>query len=153
MHYFQGPGPAPGGVTPTFTNVRYTWLFDDTALVVATVATLGFAVLAARPWIERRRMNLAAASTAPPFSIPSSFVIVAVGIMLIGACTTIYPYGTSHFASTEGEARFVSVVFPMYIAGGYLLRRRPGLLFWVLGFSVAAALLFQALYNLGYWVT
>jgi hypothetical protein len=153
LHYFQGPGPAPGGVTPTFTNVRYTWLFDDTALFVATVATVGFVVLAARPWLERRRLDPAPAATAPPFSIPSPFVIVAVGIMLIGACTTIYPYGASHFASTEGEARFVSVVFPIYIAGGYLLRRRPALLFWVLGFSVAAALLFQALYNLGYWVT
>jgi hypothetical protein len=153
LHYFQGPGPAPGGVTPTFTNVRYTWLFDDTALVVAAIATIGFAVLAARPWLERRRLGPAPASTPAPFSIPSSFLIIAVGIMLIGACTTIYPYGASHFASTEGEARFVSVVFPIYIAGGYLLRRRPALLFWVLGSSVAAALLFQALYNLGYWVT
>jgi mannosyltransferase PIG-V len=154
MQFFRGPGPAPGGAYPTFANIKYTWLFNDVAMIVATLLTIYVVYVAVHPLVapsaHRHRVPI---SLSQPFSVPSSFVVVAVGVILIAACTTIDPYGTSHFSSTEGEARFVSTCFPMYIAGGYLVARRLGLLAWVLGSSIAFALLFQALYNLGYWVT
>jgi hypothetical protein len=37
--------------------------------------------------------------------------------------------------------------------GAYALSRRTGLLMWALGLSVAVTLLFQGLFNLGYWIT
>jgi Mannosyltransferase (PIG-V) len=152
--FFQGPGPAPGGPYPTFANIKYVWLLNDAAMIVAAVLTLYLLVVAAQPVVAsvvRRRGGTILSSQ--PFSVPSSFVVVAVGIVLIAACTTIYPYGDSHFYSTEGEARFVSTCFPMYVAGGYLATKRFGVLAWVLAASIVFAILFQGLYNLGYWVT
>ncbi len=43
-------------------------------------------------------------------------MVVAVGIVLIAACTAIYPYGNTPFYSTEGATRFVSTCFPCYRA-------------------------------------
>jgi hypothetical protein len=151
--FFHGPGPAPGGLYPTFANIKYVWLLNDVAMIVAAVLTVYLIVVAAQPFVGsvlRRRGG--AILSAQPFSVPSSFVIVAVGIVLIAACTTIYPYGDSHFYSTEGEARYMSTCFPMYVAGGYLAARRLGVLVWILASSIMFAIFFQALYNLGYWV-
>lgn len=152
--YFKGPGPAPGSPIPTFANIKYVWLLDDVAMIVAALLTVYVVAVAARPLIAAviRRRGWPILS-AQPFSVPSSFVVVAVGIVLIAACTTIYPYGNTPFYSTEGAARFVSTCFPMYVAGGYLVTKRLGLLAWVVAASVVLAILFQALYNLGYWVT
>jgi Mannosyltransferase (PIG-V) len=152
-HFFQGPGPPPGGTIPTYANIKYVWLLDDAALVIAAVLVIGLVVLAARPLWAPARVDLIEGERPSTISIPAPFVVVGVGILLIAACTTIYPYGTSTFASTEGEARFVSVIFPIYMVGAYALRRRTGLLLWALGLSVAVTLLFQGLFNLGYWIT
>ena len=156
--FFVGPGPSTGGPDVTYANLKYVWILDDVALALAGVLTVVLVWLAVRPRLSARSGT---GAHAPPrlavprtgVSIPASFLVVTLGIVLIAACTTIYPYGSSTFASTEGEARFVSVVFPLFLAAGYLLRRRPGLLVWVVGLSAAAALLFQALYNFGYWMT
>jgi hypothetical protein len=151
--FFQGPGPPSGGAQPTYINIKYVWLLDDAALVIATVLVVGLVVLAARPLWAPAPVDLIAVERPSTISIPAPFVIIGVGILLIAACTTIYPYGSTTFASTEGEARFVSVIFPIYMVGAYALRRRTGLLLWAVGLSVALALLFQGLFNLGYWVT
>jgi hypothetical protein len=86
-------------------------------------------------------------------SVPLPFIVTAVVIVLIAACTTISPYALPTYASSEGEARFVAVAMPLYLSGALLVRRRPALICFALGGCVVAALLFQALYNLGYWVT
>ncbi len=152
--FFQGPGPAPGGQYPTFANIKYVWLLNDAAMILAALLTAYVVVVAARPFVASVMRRHGGPILSPqPFSVPSSFVVVSVGIVLIAACTTIYPYGSSQFYSTEGAARFVSTCFPMYVAGGYLATRRFGLLAWVVASSVMFAILFQALYNLGYWVT
>lgn len=152
--FFKGPGPAPGGPNPTFANVKDVWLFNDAAMILAGLLTVYVAAVAARPLVAAlvRRRGWPILS-AQPFSVPSSFVVVAVGIVLIAACTSVYPYGNTLLYSTEGEARYLSTCFPIYVAGGYLATKRLGLLAWVVASSVVLAILFQAMYNLGYWFT
>jgi hypothetical protein len=154
-HFFVGPGPAPGGTIPTYSNIRWMWLLDDASLILAGVLT--FVLLGM--WLSRsgprhatdRRTGLIEVSERAP--IPVSFVVVTSVIVLLAACTTISPYGLSTFASSEGEARFVSVATPIYVAGALLIRRYASVICWVIGASVILALVYQALYNLGYWVT
>ena len=67
--------------------------------------------------------------------------------MLISVSTTIYPYGPTRFYSTEAEARFVSVVFPMYVGITLLLSRWLGILLFVVAAFAASALFLQALFN------
>lgn len=134
--FFVGSGPAPSSPNVTYANIRAIWLLDDAMLLVASLFTLYLVVR-----LVRSR------------DIPVSWVVVSVVIVGIAACTTIYPYGSTHFASTEAEARFVSVAIPLFGAVSLWLRRRPGLTTVMLGTSIVAALFFQALYNLGYWVT
>ena len=150
--FFKGPGPSSGGTVPTFSNVKYAWVFDDVSLICATGLTVVLVVTAARPLLDRRSGRSKHAARTDHVSIPSSFVTISVGVVLTAASTSIYPFG-SNFYSTDSEARFVSVAFPLYIVAAALMRRRTGLAVWVLGFSVAGALLFQALFNLGYWIT
>jgi hypothetical protein len=104
-------------------------------------------------WVAYRRRPAGLRSVPVAATIPASWLVVAVVIVLIAACTTIYPYGATHFSSTESEARFVSVVMPLYGGAAVLLRRRPALASMVVSVSVVAAVLFQVLYNLGYWMT
>jgi hypothetical protein len=42
---------------------------------------------------------------------------------------------------------------PLFVAGALVIRRRPSLVAFAVGGSVIVALVFQAMYNLGYWVT
>ena len=86
-------------------------------------------------------------------AVPLTFVVVMLVIVGIAACTTISPYALPTYASSEGQARFISVVFPLYVAAALLVRRYVALIGLAVAGSVALALLFQALYNLGYWVT
>jgi hypothetical protein len=85
--------------------------------------------------------------------IPVSFVVVSFVIVLLAACTTISPYAQANWASSEGEARFVSIAMPLYVGAALVLRRSAGLIAFAIGTSVVLALVFQALFNLGYWVT
>jgi hypothetical protein len=151
QHFFVGPGQPPGALLPTYANIKWVWILDDTALVVAAAATLALIAMA----VTRRRTRaegtlLVASETA---AIPLPLVMVAAGIVLLAACTTISPYGLPVYASSEAEARFVSIAMPLYLAVALLIRRRTALICLAVGGCVMFALVFQALYNLGYWVT
>ena len=154
-HFFVGPGPASGGLLPTYANIKWMWILDDGCLFAAAALTI---VLVGMWLVRSRRRGVSLLSVGvmegnEESPIPLSMVVVTSIIVLIAACTTIFPYGLSTFASTEGEARFVSIAFPLYVVGALLIRRFASLICWVVGVSVVLALLFQALYNLGYWVT
>jgi hypothetical protein len=149
QHFFVGPGPAPGGLRPTYATIRAVWILDDAMLFLAGVVLVYLLATAAldlraRGW----RLQSVAELTVPP-----TWLIIAAVSVLIAACTTIAPYGSTHFSSTESEARFVSVVFPLFVGAALLFRRRAGMTLALITVSVTAALLFQILYNLGYWLT
>jgi hypothetical protein len=149
-HYVTGPGsPAPGATEPTFTNIKWVWLLDDGALVLAALVTLGLVALAVHRWRTTRLAGLGWT----PRSIPLPMVAVTVFIVLLAACTTISPYALPQYASSEGEERFVAVVMPLYLSGALMIRRWTGLICLALGSFVVLTLVFQAMYNLGYWIT
>jgi hypothetical protein len=151
-HYITGSGTArPNPLAPTFTNLKWVWILDDAALVLATVLALALIAMAIRRWRSPLASNLALPSENA--TIPPSYVIVSVVIVVIAACTTISPYALPQYASSEGEARFVSIAMPLYVSGALLIRRWASLISLAVAGSVILALLFQALYNLGYWVT
>lgn len=152
QQYLIGIGPSPGSAYPTFENIRWVWLLDDTSLVLATLLMLALGVLAV---VRRGNAKVARGQREGAHTphIPISFLIVGGVIVVLAACTTISPFGRPNFASSEGEARFVSVAFPIFVAAALLLRRRITLTFGLLATTTALALLFQALYNLGFWVT
>jgi hypothetical protein len=149
-HYVSGPGsPAPGATEPTFTNIKWVWLLDDGALVLATLVALGLVGLAVHRWRTRQLAGLGWI----PMSIPLPMVVVTILIVLLGICTTISPYALPQYASSEGEERFVAVVMPLYLAGALMIRRWASLICLALGGFVILTLVFQAMYNLGYWIT
>ncbi len=77
--YFKGPGPAPGSPIPTFADIKYVWLLDDVAMIVAGLLTVYVAAVAAWPivaaLIRRRggssRLNLSRCRR-PSWSWPSA---------------------------------------------------------------------------------
>jgi mannosyltransferase PIG-V len=154
-HFLSGPGTPFGGAVPTNTNIRWMWLLDDASLVLAAV------LFVAMVWMWRYRARSAGVpelSVEPVTSsegapIPVSFLIVSFVIVLLAACTTISPYALPTYASSEGEARFVSIVMPLYLSGALLVRRHVALICFAVGGCISLALLFQGMYNLGYWVT
>jgi hypothetical protein len=170
--YLVGPGPAPGGTGVTWANLRWVWLLDDAALLVSTFLVLALVYLCLTRWPADEhgrgadaipmdgadsgeggllRYPTAAQSEAAP--VPVSFVVVAFLIVALAACTTISPYARPVWASSEGLARFVSVAVPLYVAAALVVRRSAALIAFAVGTSAILALLFQAMYNLGYWVT
>jgi hypothetical protein len=154
-HFLVGPGPPSGGSLPTYTNIRWTWLLDDAALVLATVLIVA---LVAMWWRRSRGHGMVELASGPVTGseagpIPVSLLIVGLVIVAIAACTTISPYALPTYASSEGEARFVSIAFPLYLSAALLVRRHAALICLAIGGCVSLALLFQAMYNLGYWVT
>jgi hypothetical protein len=150
-HYLVGPGPPLGGSSPTFTNIKWVWLLDDGALVLGFLLVLALAALCVSRWRSHGEPGIALGEDTGP--IPVSFVVVSTIIVMLAACTTISPYALPTYASSEGEARFVSVAVPLYISGALIVRRSAGLICFALGGCVILALLFQGMYNLGYWVT
>jgi hypothetical protein len=167
--FLVGPSPAPGGTRVTWANFRWVWLLDDAALVVAAFVVLALIYLCVTRWPTGGRRAAgggagggllegggsgagggAGYETAP---VPVSFVVVSFLIVLLAACTTISPYAKPMWASSEGEARFVSVAMPLYLGAALVVRRSAFLVAFAVGTSVILALLFQAMYNLGYWVT
>lgn len=143
-----GPGPPTGSAVPTFANVRAMWLLDDAMLALAAAAAIYVAWLAWSRWATRSER---AGTSHRQF--PVVWVVVAAVIVLIAACTTIYPWGNTPYASTEGEARFVSIAMPLYAGLGVFLARYRSVAMVVVPAAVAVAVAFQVLYNLGYWVT
>ncbi len=150
-HYLVGPGPPLGGTSPTFSNIKWIWLLDDGALVLATFLLFGLAYLYVTRWRGGGEPGIALGLETGP--VPMSFLVVTFVIVTLAACTTISPYALPTYASSEGQARFIGVVVPLYIAGALLIRRSTGLICFAVGGSVVLALIFQAMYNLGYWVT
>jgi len=154
-HFFVGAGPAPGGSTPTYANVKWIWLLDDASLVLAAALVMALGAL----WLYRSRARSGERPSALSGDgkeiapIPVSLIIVSAVIVLLAACTTISPYALPQWASSEGEARFVGIAFPLYISGALIVRRHAALICLVIAGSVGLAILFQALFNLGYWVT
>jgi hypothetical protein len=163
--FLVGPSPAPGGTRVTWANFRWVWLLDDAALVVAAFVVLALVYLCVTRWptggrraaqgevgglLEGAGAGGGGYETAP---VPVSFVVVSFLIVLLAACTTISPYAKPVWASSEGEARFVSVAMPLYVGAALVVRRSAFLVAFAVGTSVILALLFQAMYNLGYWVT
>jgi hypothetical protein len=144
-HYV--PAVAPN--VPTFSNTRWIWILDDASLVLAAVLTLALIGLGVVRWRSSRLSQLGWA----PMSVPLPIIVVAALIVLLAACTTISPYALPTYASSEGEARFVAIVMPLYLAGALLIRRWAGLICFTIGGCIVISLVFQALYNLGYWVT
>jgi hypothetical protein len=150
-HYLVGPGPPLGGTSPTFTNIKWIWLLDDGALVLATFLVIGLIYLCVARWRGGGAPGIALGLETGP--VPVAFVVVTFVIVVLAACTTISPYALPTYASSEGQARFIGIAGPLYIAGPLVIRRFTGLVCFVIGGSVILALLFQAMYNLGYWVT
>ncbi len=152
-HYFVGAGPAAGGSSVTYANLRIVWILDDTMLFAAGVLLIWLvaaAILSRRARRARRVRRLPALRAT---ALPATWLVFAAVIVLVAACTTIYPYGNTHFSSTESEARFVSLAVPLFAGAALLLRRWAGTTLAVVTASVMAAAFFQMLYNLGYWLT
>jgi len=150
-HYLVGPGPPLGGTSPTFTNIRWVWLWDDGALVLGTILLISLVYGCVARWRPSGEPAITTGIETGP--IPVSFAVVTFVIVLLAACTTISPYALASYASSEGEARFISVAVPLYIGAALLVRRSAALISLFLGGSIILALLFQAMYNLGLWVT
>lgn len=144
-----GSGPAPGGPSPTYDNIRAVWVVDDVMLLLAAVLA-GYMLWRGLRGVRGRR---AAEDLVRRGPFPLPWLAVTTIILAVAACTTIYPYGSTHLSSTEGEARFVAVAMPLYGGLSYLLRRRPGLALAAVCTSAAVAVVAQMMYNLGYWVT
>lgn len=145
--------PRPPGTIAVPVNVAATWILDDVAVVAAVVAV---AVLV-------RRWRRSAGGL--PGAVPLSWAVLAAAFVL-----TVAPVAATFatgLVSTEGDARLLSVAFPLYVAiAAPLVPGTKGVLptaTWtvgrrvavaaVLGVCVAGAVGFQALFNLGYWVT
>jgi hypothetical protein len=150
--YLVGPGPPANGTAVTWSNLRLMWILDDLALVVATLLVLVLAWMCVSRWPSgaRRAGAVAGGESAP---IPASFVVVPAVIVALAACTTISPYARPVWASSESLARYVSVAVPLYVGAALIVRRSVGLVVFAVGTCAVAALLVQAMYNLGYWVT
>jgi hypothetical protein len=152
QHYVTGPGsPSPGGVYPTFTNIKWVWILDDAALVLASILVLWLGWLTVQRWRAHRAPTLALPTEKAP--IPIAYVVVAFLIVGLATVTTIAPYAAPQWASSEGEARFVGVVMPLYVSGALAVRRWASLTSLAIGGFVVVTLVFQALFNLGYWIT
>lgn len=141
-------------------NVALVWLLDDFMMVVAGCALVYLVVIALRARSATgaldTRSPLAAASAPDSRSpvggrVPMTWIVVLGGIVAIASTTTIRFAGT--FTSTEADARLVSVAFPLYPALYLMLRRWPGTIILLITSTIAAALLFQVMFNLGYWMT
>ena len=148
-HFFVGPGPLPGGPSPTYANIRAVWILDDAMLFAAGVVLIYLLATAVLHYRARAQGSQLVSGVV----VPPAWLTIGTVIVVIAACTTIAPYGSTHFSSTESEARFVSVAFPLLAGTALMFRRRAGMTLAVLAVSMTAALLFQVLYNLGYWLT
>ncbi|MGO9028656.1 MAG: mannosyltransferase family protein [Acidimicrobiales bacterium] len=124
-------------------NVVWMWILDDLTVVLATIALVYLVVLVVR---DRREPG-----TSIGGRVPIAWLVVLGGVAAIASSTALRTRGAP--VSTEGDARFVSVAFPLYPGLYLLVRRWQAPIVIGLGLSVAAAVVTQALFNLGYWVT
>jgi hypothetical protein len=155
-HALTGTSPGPGAGIPSYANVRAMWVLDDLSLAVATLVIaymLGAAWVARRPRLAANHLPPQPDQAQSASHFPLAWLLSAGLIVLLAACTTIHPYGRTPFYSTEGEERFVVAAMPLFGGLGVLLRRRAALTSIALSASVVLAVVFQLMFNLGYWVT
>jgi hypothetical protein len=136
-------GSTTGTARSLLANVVWMWVVDDVAVVAAAAALIGLVVLAVR---ARRTPGSSIGAR-----IPLAWLVILGGILLIASSTAIRTPGT--LANTEGVARLLGVAFPLYVGLYLLVRRWQAPIVIGLGVSVAAAVVTQVLFNLGWWVT
>ncbi len=158
-HALSKQGATPAGFHYLTSNIVWMWLLDDVVVVLALCALLYLVVIAVRDRHARDESydptiaDLDAAEIDTPIGarIPVAWIVVLGGIAIIAASTVIHAPRSS--ISTEGQARLVCVAFPLYPALYLMARRWQALLIIGIAGSIAAAVLFQMMFNLGYWVT
>jgi hypothetical protein len=81
---------------------------------------------------------------------PIPWIVILAGVVGIVSMTSIRFAGT--LTSTEGDARLISVAFPLYRALYLMTRRWQVAVVVLMAASIGGALFVQAMFNLGYWV-
>jgi hypothetical protein len=76
--------------------------------------------------------------------------VILAGVVGIVSMTSIRLVGT--LTSTEGDARLISVAFPLYRALYLMTCRWQVAVVVLMAASIGGALFVQAMFNLGYWV-
>jgi hypothetical protein len=148
IHDLRNPGSAVH-VLPNLsakvlqTNEVWMWIVDDAALILAAVALITLIVMAVR---AHRDPN-----SADHVPVPVAWIVVLAGITLLASMSVVKVTGAP--ANTEAAARLVSVAFPLYVGLYFLVRRWQAPIIIGLSLSIAAAVLTQIMFNLGYWVT
>ena len=148
VHDLRNPGSAVH-VLPNLsakvlqTNEVWMWMVDDAALILAGVALITLIVMAVR---AHRDPN-----SADHVPVPIAWIVVLAGITLLASMSVVKVTGAP--ANTEAAARLVSVAFPLYVGLYLLVRRWQAPIIIGLSLSIAAAVLTQIMFNLGYWVT
>jgi Mannosyltransferase (PIG-V) len=129
--------------TALWSNVVWMWLVDDIALLLAVCALITLITVSLR---HRR-------DTGAPFEypVPIFWMVLLAVIIATASATVIHAPGGP--VSTEAVARLVSVAFPLYVGLTLMVRRWRAPVVAGLALSIAAALVTQVLFNLGYWVT
>ncbi|MHB1711271.1 MAG: mannosyltransferase family protein [Acidimicrobiales bacterium] len=141
-HVMDERGPVPPAYRFVRTNIVLAWMLNDAVMVLALAAVIFLVATARRRWVrggEGERQT-----------IPLSWIIILGGILGTLSVSSIRFAGS--LISTESDARLLSVAFPIYPALHLMVRRWSVLLAAAVVISIAAALLFQAMFNLGYWV-
>ena len=142
-HVMDERGPVPVGYGFVRTNIVWAWIVNDAIVVVAAAALVYLVVIAA----PVRR-----ADTAPRAEVrfPVPWIVILAGVVGIVSVTSIRFAGT--LTSTEGDARLISVAFPLYPALYVMTRRWQVAVVALTAASIGGALFVQAMFNLGYWV-
>jgi hypothetical protein len=142
-HVMDERGPVPAGYRFVRTNIAWAWIVNDAMVVVAAAALVYLVVITVR---VRR------ADTGPRAGVrvPIPWIVILAGVVGIVSVTSIRFAGT--LTSTEGDARLISVAFPLYPALYLMTRRWQVAVVILMTASIGAALFVQAMFNLGYWV-
>ncbi len=136
-------GATGAAVTSWRANVLWMWVVDDLAVLLALAALAALAAVVLRRHRGRPR--------AGDPRVPVAWLVLLAGIVVVATSTVIHAPGGP--VSTEAAGRLVMVAFPLFLGLALIGRRWPGALIVGMGLSVGAALVTQALFALGYWVT
>lgn len=141
-HIMDERGPVPIAYRFVRTNIVWAWMLNDTVMVLALAAVAYLVAVALRRWGR--------VGEGDPSVLPLSWIAILAGILVTLSVTSIRFAGS--LISTESDARLMSVAFPLYPAFYLMVRRWRVLVVAGVIVSVGAAVLFQAMFNLGYWV-
>src|ERR1035437_7866477 len=142
-HVMDERGPVPAGYRFVRPNIVWAWIVNDAMVVVAAAALVYLVVITVR---VRR------ADTGPRAGVrvPIPWIVILAGVVGIVSVTSIRFAGT--LTSSEGDARLISVAFPLSPALYLMPRRWQVAVVILMTASIGAALFVQAMFNLGYWV-